>query len=97
MNSSHPVVASGRRSEPTSSGPEADLGFGSIEEMGSHIDDLMGASAGRLRDDGTRFWIDYANSAIVFRGPNAAIPGTFYRPDNFLRAVQQNLDRTVIP
>ncbi|NTW38874.1 MAG: hypothetical protein HGA44_03130 [Cellulomonadaceae bacterium] len=75
----------------------ADLGFGSIEEMGSHIDDLMGASAGRLRDDGTRFWIDYANSAIVFRGPNAAIPGTFYRPDNFLRAAQQNLDRTVIP
>jgi hypothetical protein len=74
----------------------AALGFKSIDQMGEHIDTVMASGAGHLRDDGTRFWVDHAKSAIVFRGPNAGVPGTFYRPDNFARAVEQNMNRTVV-
>ena len=74
----------------------AALGFRTVDEMGSYIDDVMGASPGHLRGDGTRFWIDYEKSAIVFRGPNAGVPGTAYRPNNFLKAVEDNLNRTVM-
>lgn len=56
----------------------------------------MNASKGVLRDDGTRFWVDGANSAIIFRGPNPGVPGTFYRPDNFARALEQNMNRSVV-
>ncbi|MBT2499562.1 hypothetical protein J7E25_10675 [Agromyces sp. ISL-38] len=53
------------------------MGFKSAEEMGTHIDSMMNASEGVLREDGTRFWVDYANSAIIFRGPNPGVPGSF--------------------
>jgi len=72
------------------------LGLRSVEEMGSHIDEVMNASRGVLRDDGTRFWIDHEDSAIIFRGPNLGVPGTFYGPDNFVRAVEQNMKRSVM-
>lgn len=73
----------------------ASMGFKSVDEMGAYVDDVMASSAGRLRNDGPRFWIDYSNSAIIFRGPNPGVPGSVYRPDNFSRAVQQNIDRAV--
>jgi len=55
----------------------------------------MNASKGVLRDDGTRFWVDHSNSTIIFRGPNAGVPGSFYRPDNFAKAVADNMARSV--
>lgn len=74
----------------------AAMGFRNADEMGTYLDDIMQSSAGHLRDDGSRFWIDYQRSAIVFRGPHPGVPGTVYRPDNFARAVQRELDRTVM-
>ena len=73
----------------------ADMGFKSVDEMGAYVDDVMSRSAGHLRDDGSRFWIDYGNSAIIFRGPNAGVPGSVYRPDNFSHAVDEALRRAV--
>ncbi|GAA3671064.1 hypothetical protein GCM10022237_33510 [Nocardioides ginsengisoli] len=75
---------------------KAELGFKSIDDMGDRIDAVMNASKGYLRDDGTRFWIDYENSAIIFRGPNKGVPGSFYRPNNFDRAVAKEMGRTVM-
>lgn len=73
----------------------AKMGFKSVEEMGAYVDKVMSSSAGHLREDGSRFWVDYGNSAIVFRGPNAGVPGSVYRPDNFAHAVDEAMDRTV--
>lgn len=73
----------------------ASMGFKSVDEMGEYVDSVMTASRGILRDDGSRFWVDHTNSTIIFRGPNAGVPGTVYRPDNFTRAVEETMRRSV--
>lgn len=65
----------------------ASMGFKSVDEMGEYVDSVMGAGCGTLGEDGSRFWVDHANSVIIFRGPNEGVPGSVSRPDNFARAV----------
>lgn len=62
--------------------------------MEPHISEVMHESGGHLRSDGTRFWIDRANSALIFHHPNDGVPGLFFRPNDFQKAVQGNMDRT---
>ncbi len=59
-----------------------ELGFSSVDDAAVYVDDVMHSGPGRIAGD-HKYWLDEANQIVVLRGPNPAVPGTIYRPDNW--------------